>query len=107
MFKVYAVVDYEIPPYRSMMADAALMLRPITAAQMCFYITLLLVKMSLVTLYRKLLTGLPKRYLAIWWAILTFCVIASAWSIDSSIRPLTSPSLGSVVFSAAHLPAMT
>jgi hypothetical protein len=75
MFKVYAVLGREIPPYKTMMGDAAIMLRLITAGQMCFYTLLLSVKMSLLTLYRKLLVGLPGIYPRIWWGIVVFCVL--------------------------------
>lgn len=77
MFRVYAVVDRVKPPYKTMAADAATMLRFITAAQMCFYTLLLSVKLSLLTLYRKLLAGLPGVYKKIWWCILGFCVVVS------------------------------
>jgi hypothetical protein len=59
MFHVYAVIGREIPPYKIMMEHAALMLRLITAGQMCFFTLLLSVKLSLLKLYRKLLEGLP------------------------------------------------
>jgi hypothetical protein len=75
MFKVYAVIGLDIPPYKTMMNDAALMLRLITAGQMCFYTLLCAVKMSLLTLYRKLLAGLPGIYQKLWWGIVTFCVL--------------------------------
>lgn len=75
MFHVYAVIGLEIPPYPTMMEDAALMLRLITAGQMCFYTLLFSVKMSLLTLYRKLLAGLPSLYQKIWWGIVAFCVL--------------------------------
>jgi hypothetical protein len=75
MFHVYAVIGLEIPPYPAMMEDAALMLRLITAGQMCFYTLLFSVKMSLLTLYRKLLAGLPSLYRKVWWGIVAFCIL--------------------------------
>jgi hypothetical protein len=75
MFHVYAVIGLEIPPYATMIEDAALMLRLITAGQMCFYTLLFSVKMSLLTLYRKLLAGLPSLYRKVWWGIVAFCVL--------------------------------
>jgi hypothetical protein len=75
MFKVYAVIGLEIAPYQTMMQDAAMMLRLITAGQMCFYTLLFSVKMSLLTLYWKLLVGLPSVYRKIWWGIVAFCVL--------------------------------
>ena len=79
MFKVYAVIGLEIPPYKTMMQDAALMLRLITAGQMCFYTMLFAVKMSLLTLYRKLLAGLPSIYRKIWWGVVAFCVLVCSY----------------------------
>jgi hypothetical protein len=75
MFHVYAVIGREIPPYKTMMEDAALMLRLITAGQMCFYTLLFSVKLSLLTLYRKLLAGLSSIYKKIWWGIVAFCIL--------------------------------
>jgi hypothetical protein len=77
MFRVYAVIDRERPPYLTMMEDAALMLRLITSAQMCFYTMLFAVKLSLLTLYRKLLAGLPGVYKKVWWGIVAFCLLVS------------------------------
>ncbi|KAF2023677.1 hypothetical protein EK21DRAFT_80341 [Setomelanomma holmii] len=85
MFRVYAVIGREIPPYDTMMQDAALMLRLITAAQMCFYTLLFSAKMSLLTLYRRLLNGLPVIYRRIWWGIVAFCVLSWLGSVFSSI----------------------
>lgn len=78
MFRVYAVIGREMPPYKTMIEDAALMLRLLTAGQMCFYTLLFSVKMSLMTLYRKLLAGLPSIYSKIWWGIVAFCVFVSS-----------------------------
>lgn len=68
-----------------MMEDAALMLRLITAAQMCFYTLLFAVKISLLCLYRKLLAGLPGVYRKVWWGIVAFCVLVSVHGRELSI----------------------
>lgn len=75
MFHLYAVIGCEIPPYRTMLEDAALMLRLLTAGQMCFYTLLLSVKLSLLTLYRKLLADTPVIYKRLWWATVGFCIL--------------------------------
>lgn len=75
MFRVYAVIGLEIPPYKTLQQDAAIMLRLITAGQMCFYTLLFSVKLSLLTLYRKLLAGLPGIYQKVWWGTVIFCVL--------------------------------
>lgn len=53
------------------------MLTFISAAQMCFYTLLYSVKLSLLTLYWKLLDGLPKIYKKIWWGIVAFSCLVS------------------------------
>ncbi|KAJ4987861.1 hypothetical protein SVAN01_06591 [Stagonosporopsis vannaccii] len=85
MFRAYAVYSGEVPPYPTIMQDAAQMLRLITAAQMCFYTSLLGVKLSLLTLYRKLLKGLPSVYYKIWWTIVAVVVLSWLGSVLSSI----------------------
>ena len=60
--------------------DAIVMLKFLVAGQMCFYTLLISVKMSLMTLYRKLLAGLPRIYRNIWWSIVAFCVLVSTKS---------------------------
>jgi hypothetical protein len=77
MFRAYAVYSGESPSYPTMMADASQMLRLITAAQMCFYTSLVGVKLSLLTLYRKLLRDLPNIYYKIWWSIVGVCILVS------------------------------
>lgn len=107
MFRVYAVIDREIPIYKTMMQDAALMLRLITAAQMCFYTMLLCAKLSLLTLYRKLLTGLPSIYRRVWWSIVAFCILVSEDSYGHTSKLLSIRSRGSEVSSAASSHATT
>jgi hypothetical protein len=77
MFRVTAVLGGLAKPYATMIEDTAAMIKLIVAGQMCFYTLLFSVKMSLLTLYRKLLTGLPGVYKKIWWAIVSFCMIVS------------------------------
>jgi hypothetical protein len=75
MFRVYAVIGREIPPYATLMEDAALMLRLLTAGQMCFYTLLFSAKLSLLTLYYKLVAGLPSIYHRVWWGVAVFCLL--------------------------------
>jgi len=109
MFRVFAVLGGLAEPYATIIEDTAAMIRFIVAGQMCFYTLLFSVKMSLLTLYRKLLTGLPGVYKKIWWAIVSFCMIVSHLShigLVSKMQRLTSESHGLVVFSAAFLHAI-
>ncbi|KAF2641382.1 hypothetical protein P280DRAFT_399230 [Massarina eburnea CBS 473.64] len=87
MFRVYAVAMGDSKPYATIANDSATMLRMITAAQMCFYTLLYSVKLSLLTLYRKLLEGLPAVYKRVWWGIIGFCILA--W-IGSAVSSLTT-----------------
>ena len=57
--------------------DAAMIYRYMTAAQICFYSSLLTVKVSLLTLYLRLLERTPAVYKKIWWGILVFCCLVS------------------------------
>ena len=106
MFRAYAVYSGEIPPYPALMHDASQMLRLITAAQMCFYTVLLCVKLSLLTLYRKLITGLPIVYERIWWSMVAVVVLVSTVLPFPFFKHLLiSFSLGLVVSSAVYSPA--
>lgn len=80
MFRIFGVLDGATRPYATMMDDAGMLLRHITAAQMLFYTLLFTVKMSLLTLYRKILVGLPVIYDRIWWGTVAFCVLVSICS---------------------------
>ena len=101
MFRAYAVYTGEIPPYPTLMRDAAMMLRLITAAQMCFYTVLLCVKLSLLTLYRKLLKGLASIYYKIWWGIVAIVVLVSGIRCSFiSAHSITTCSHGLAVYSA-------
>lgn len=88
MFRVFDVLGGLARPYVTMLDDAAAMLRLVTSAQMCFYTLLFCVKMSLLTLYRKLLTGMPTVYNKIWWGTVTFCVVVSSRSGTSQALTL-------------------
>lgn len=88
MFRVFDVLSGLTRPYATILDDAATMLRLITSAQMCFYTLLFCVKMSLLTLYRKLLTGLPTIYNNIWWGTVAFCAVVSIHSGASLALPL-------------------
>lgn len=59
------------------------MQRLIGAAQVCFYTLLYAIKLSLLSLYRHLLHGLPALYRRIWLFIVVFCVLSWAGSLIS------------------------
>ncbi|KAF1954781.1 hypothetical protein CC80DRAFT_416744 [Byssothecium circinans] len=92
LFKLTAVTNGEIPPYPNVIKDAAYMSRLIFTAQMCFYVSLWSVKMSLLSLYRKLLIGLERIYSQIWWGIVVFAALAYIGCIISSVKSCNSMS---------------
>ncbi|KAF7680468.1 hypothetical protein GT037_002119 [Alternaria burnsii] len=85
IYRAYAVLEGKTEPYATMKNDAIAMLKFLVTGQMCFYTLLISVKMSLLTLYRKLLAGLPRIYRKIWWSIVTFCVLAWVGSIVGTL----------------------
>jgi hypothetical protein len=80
IYRAYAVLEGETEPYATMKEDAVAILKFLVAGQMCFYTLLISVKMSLMTLYWKLLAGLPSIYKKIWWGVVAFCVLVSTKS---------------------------
>jgi hypothetical protein len=85
IYRVYAVLDGETEVYPTMMLDAVAMLRFLVSGQICFYTLLLTVKMSLMTLYRQLLSGLPSVYTRIWWGVVAFIALVSARGDSKSL----------------------
>lgn len=77
IYRAYAFMEGETEAYATMKNDAIAMLKFLVAGQICFYTLLISVKMSLMTLYRKLLAGLPSIYRKIWWALVAFCALVS------------------------------
>jgi hypothetical protein len=79
MFRVYDILDGVmaglVKPYDGFVEDSAAITRLLISAQLIFYTILYSVKMSLLTLYRKLLTGLHGAYRKFWWGLLIFCVL--------------------------------
>ncbi|KAF2641901.1 hypothetical protein P280DRAFT_548513 [Massarina eburnea CBS 473.64] len=90
LFKLSAVSSGEIAPYPDVTKDVAYMSKLIWTAQMCFYICLWSVKMSLLSLYRKLITSLEIIYSRIWWGIVIFAALAYIGCIISSVMSCTS-----------------
>jgi hypothetical protein len=77
MQRVYGVINKEIPPYPEMAEETVIMAKMIFAAPCMFWMTLWSIKISLLLLYRRLLTGIAKRYTMIWWGILALCIVVS------------------------------
>ncbi|KAF2004706.1 hypothetical protein P154DRAFT_519182 [Amniculicola lignicola CBS 123094] len=85
LYRAEAVQRGEIPIYPELLHDAGMLFRWLTAGQILFYSSLLFVKLSLLTLYRRLLNRTPPKFTIMWWAILIFCVLAFIGSSMTTI----------------------
>ncbi|KAF2704598.1 hypothetical protein K504DRAFT_507071 [Pleomassaria siparia CBS 279.74] len=87
LYKLQAVQRGEAPPYglEEMLHDAGMLFRWLTAGQLLFYISLALVKLSLMSLYRRLLDQTPPKFTIMWWVILTFCILSFIGSTMTTI----------------------
>ncbi|KAF2114826.1 hypothetical protein BDV96DRAFT_494291 [Lophiotrema nucula] len=86
LYRVEGVQRGEIPPYSDILHDAGMIYRWLTASQLLFYSSLTSVKLSLLTLYRRLLDRTPAKFTYMWWGILAFCILSY---IGSTITTLT------------------
>jgi hypothetical protein len=74
MYRVNAVKSGKAPLYPTLLKDANLMIKIFFCNSMLLFMTLWSVKFSLLFLYRRLMTGLPKQ-MRWWWAVTIFCVL--------------------------------
>lgn len=65
-------------PWSTMQADVVMLYNSLFVNTLLFWTCLWSAKLSLLVLYRKLMTGLPYVYMRIWWGVVVFCVIVSA-----------------------------
>lgn len=77
IYKIGRVTNGLMPPWNTMAEDVVVYTRMMFFTTVFFWLSLWLVKLSLLALYKKLLTGLPIVYVRIWWAVLVFCLIVS------------------------------
>jgi hypothetical protein len=87
VFTVARVSVGALIPGPTFHADMVLYVRMMFVTTTLFWISLWLVKLSFLSLYRKLLEGLPKVYMRLWSAIFAFCIIVSPE--DSNPHTLT------------------
>lgn len=76
IFKISDVISGQSPAYAEMERDALNLIKVFFANTMLFWITLWLVKGSLLSLYRKLVQS-NRIYRRLWWAIVGFSVVVS------------------------------
>ncbi|KAI4624471.1 hypothetical protein J4E83_004146 [Alternaria metachromatica] len=80
-FKLQALQAGRIAPWPTMMEDIIFAAKVMWQSGMEYWTCLWFVKFSLLSLYKKLLSGMPKKYLWIWWFTLIFCVVTWATCI--------------------------
>lgn len=76
-FKLQALQAGRIAPWPTMMEDIIFAAKVMWQSGMEYWTCLWFVKFSLLALYKKLLSGMPKKYLWIWWFTLIFCIVVS------------------------------
>jgi hypothetical protein len=77
LFAIDEVTAGIIEPYPTMMEDVILYFRVMFASTALFWLTLWSVKLSLLSLYKKIMEGLPTVYKKLWWAVFVFCIVVS------------------------------
>lgn len=85
IYKIGRVSNGSMPPWPTMATDLVLYIRIMFVTTTLFWLSLWLVKLSLLALYKKLLTGLPIMYIRFWWAVLVFCLIVSCLSSSGDL----------------------
>ncbi|KAL7782207.1 hypothetical protein V8C37DRAFT_397960 [Trichoderma ceciliae] len=73
-FNLTAIQEGRMEPYASLENDLAVMLHIFFVVQFFFWLTLWMVKWSLMCMFKKLTDGLPL-YNKIWWAVLVFSIL--------------------------------
>ncbi|KAF2623580.1 hypothetical protein BU25DRAFT_478056 [Macroventuria anomochaeta] len=78
IYMIGRVTNGSMAPWATMAADVVMYIRVMFVTTMFFWMSLWLVKLSLLALYKKLMTGLPMIYVRLWWAVFIFCLISLA-----------------------------
>lgn len=82
VFMIARVSVGVLEPGPTFQADMITYVRMMFVTTTLFWISLWLVKLSFLSLYRKLLEGLPIVYMRLWSAVLVFCVIVSLIDLE-------------------------
>ena len=77
IFMIYKVQSHLIPPPITLKADIIWGVRMVNACNVLFLLSLWMVKLSFMALYRKLIKGLPGPYTQLWWMVIIFCLLVS------------------------------
>jgi hypothetical protein len=86
LFKFNEVMSGKAEPWSTMQHDVLMLYNSLFVNTLLFWSCLWCAKLSLLVLYRKLMTGLPYVYMRIWWGVVVFCVLVST-NNNSSIDP--------------------
>lgn len=89
VYMIGKVTNGLMAPWATMTADVIMYIRVMFVTTMFFWLSLWLVKLSLLALYKKLLVGLSKIYVRLWWAVFIFCLIVSSTYLHGGPRLLT------------------
>ncbi|KAJ8113343.1 hypothetical protein OPT61_g4508 [Boeremia exigua] len=83
IYRVGRVSNGLEPPWATIAEDAAVYKRLMFITTTLFWLSLWLVKFSLLALYKRLVVGLPFVYVRMWWAVFVFCLISLVGCIVS------------------------
>lgn len=77
LFRLQALENGELAPWPGMEKDLKFASEVMWQCSIEYWTCLWFVKFSLLALYKKLLAGMPRAYLWLWWGTLVFCIVVS------------------------------
>jgi hypothetical protein len=83
IFMIHRVRSHLISPPVTLKADLIWCVRMVYACNVMFLLSLWMVKLSFMALYKKLIKGLPGLYTQLWWGVMVFCLVVSSSSSNS------------------------
>lgn len=103
LFAFNDVMAGKSEPWPTIRRDVIVMFNGIFINVFIFWTCLWCAKLSLLLLYRKLMTGLPFVYMRVWWAVLAFCVLVSITSSEIILDSLSDTRVNSLGSDASSL----
>lgn len=89
LYRFDDVLAGKAAPWSTMQRDVVVLYNSLFVNTLLFWTCLWCAKLSLLVLYRKLMTGLPYVYMRLWWGIVVFCVLVSSSTICRLLAVLT------------------
>ncbi|KAH7406819.1 hypothetical protein DE146DRAFT_405826 [Phaeosphaeria sp. MPI-PUGE-AT-0046c] len=83
IYRIGRVTVGIMTPWPTITEDVIIYTRLMFVTTSLFWLSLWLVKLSLLTLYKNLMDGLPMVYMRLWWALLVFCLVSLVGCIVS------------------------